>query len=174
MIKMIKGLQYLLWGKGDTWDSSGWRRGSLGRGKFPKNLSIPEGRAHRRERWALPQWCPMAGQEANGTNWNTRYSLATSGNTSVLRMWLTTGTDCPEDGSLLHGALQKSPGHGPERPALSFPAWARRATEPPVDISHSGRFCEYCDTSLFLKQYILLEKKIKVTVKETILTDIFV
>ena len=42
------------------------------------------------------QRCPVTGQEAMGTNWNTGGSPWTSGNTFSLWGWPSIGTGCPE------------------------------------------------------------------------------
>lgn len=54
------------------------------------------------------QWCPMTGQEAVGTHWNTRCSVWPSGNTFLLVGWLSTGTGYPERLWWRSGAQQKN------------------------------------------------------------------
>lgn len=48
------------------------------------------------------QWCPVTGQEAMGTTWNRGGAVWTSGSTSALWEWLTSGTGCPERLQSLH------------------------------------------------------------------------
>jgi len=70
------------------------------------------------------QWCPVPGEEAMGTKWNTGNSSQTPGNTSLLCRWESTGTCYPERlWGLLLGDLQTPPGHGPGHPALGVHAW---------------------------------------------------
>ena len=47
-------------------------------------------------------WCPVTGPKTMATNWNTRGSAWTSGNTLLLLGWPSTGTACPESLWCLH------------------------------------------------------------------------
>ena len=79
------------------------------------------------------QWCPVTGQEAMGTNWNTGGSAWTSGNTFA----------CAGDQALAQvaqrgcgisilGDIQEPSGHGYGQVALGGPTW-----EVPSNLNHS-------------------------------------
>ena len=42
------------------------------------------------------QWCPVRGQGATGTNWRSGSSVWTWGRPTLLWVWQSTGTGCPE------------------------------------------------------------------------------
>lgn len=71
------------------------------------------------------QWCTGPEPEAKSTNWNTRGSIKTSGNTSVLcRRW-STGTGCPASfQSLPPEKCSKPAWHCPGQRVLDDPARA--------------------------------------------------
>lgn len=63
--------------------------------------------------------------EATNTNWNTKSSIWTSGNTSSFVWWLNTRTDCLERlSSSLLATLPKPSGHSPGQPTQRIPDWA--------------------------------------------------
>jgi len=68
---------------------------------------------------------PVKGQEATGTNWNTGGSLWTSGNTSTLWRWSSTGTGCSRGyGVSILRDIQKPSGQSPGQRAPWGSAWA--------------------------------------------------
>lgn len=78
----------------ESGDCSACRREGLG-GSY-QCVWIPQGRVQRRLNQAHFQWCPVVGEEAMGTSWNTKSSIWTSASTALRCGWWSTVTGCPE------------------------------------------------------------------------------
>jgi len=110
----------LLWGEAESWGCSTYGRKGLGKISAIWINIWREGIKGTEPGSLL--WCPVPGQEAMGTNWNTGCSLRTLG--ALLC--------CAGDGALTQAAmwglllrdLQQPPGRGPG-PMLWWPWWSR-------------------------------------------------
>jgi len=111
-----------------------WRRGESGRSHqylWILKRKVQRGQSRR---------CPMPGQEVMGTNWNTRRVIWTSGSSSVLCRWWSTG--CPE--------AVESPPWRPSNawmwawePCYGCPCWSRGWTNRPRGPCKPQPLCEF-------------------------------